>query len=106
MKLFDDLNTNNARHICTVLESGWLQENTRFPSAIDKIRELETPRLRAGPEVEPMFCHPTFTQHLNNVQLSEKGTAVFECKVEPSKDPSLRIGNRTDITGFILLCIE
>ena len=73
-------------------ESGWLQENTHHPTAIDKIRELETPKLRSQPELEAEYDHPTFTKHLNNIELTEKGTAVFECQVEPSKDPSLRIG--------------
>ena len=86
------------RLICTVFllctESGWLQENTQHPSAIAKIRALETPKVRGETEVEPVYDHPTFTRHLNNVQLTEKGTAVFECQVEPSRDPALHIGNQ------------
>ena len=86
-------------------ECGWLQENTHHPSAIDKIRELETPRMRSEPELETVYDHPTFTKHLNNIELTEKGTAVFECQVEPSKDPSLRIGKNQILGGstFILI---
>ena len=76
----------------TCSECGWLQESSHHPTAIDKIRQLETPRLRSEPELETVYDHPTFTKHLNNIELTEKGTAVFECQVEPSKDPSLRIG--------------
>ena len=53
---------------------------------------METPKERGLPDLEALYDHPTFTQHLNNVELSEKGRAVFECKVEPSKDPTLKIG--------------
>ena len=80
-------------------ECGWLQENTHHPSAIDKIRQLETPKLRSEPELETVYDHPTFTKHLNNIEITEKGTAVFECQVEPSKDPSLRIGKIRMFTG-------
>ena len=85
-----------------VLESGWLQGNTQHPGAIDKIRNLEAPKQRLQGEVEPSYDLPTFTQHLNNIEVLEKGTVVFECKVEPTKDPTMKIGNvlhRTNI-GF------
>ena len=84
-------------------ECSWLQETSHHPTAIDKIRQLETPKLRSEPELETVYDHPTFTKHLNNIELTEKGTAVFECQVEPSKDPSLTIGKiRLFSPGFSL----
>ena len=43
---------------------------------------------------------PTFTQHLNDLDVEEKGTAIFECKVEPTTDPAMKIGIL--LTFFIL----
>ena len=72
-------------------ESGWLQGKTQHPGALDKIRDLETPRAKVSdPEVK--YEHPTFTQHLRNLELPEKETAVLEARVEPAKDPTMKIG--------------
>ena len=75
-----------------LLESGWLQGNSQHPGAIDKIRNLEAPKQTLQGEIEPTFDLPTFTQHLNNIEVQEKGIAVFECRVEPAKDPTMKIG--------------
>ena len=74
------------------LESGWLQGNPQHPGAIEKIKDLEAPKLKADGNTEPTYDIPTFTQHLNNLEVCEKGTAVFECRVEPAKDPTMKIG--------------
>lgn len=73
------------------VESGWLQGGTQHPGAVDKIKELENPKVKVS-EPEVRFDHPTFTEHLNNVEIKEKETAVFQCKIEPSQDPTMKIG--------------
>lgn len=75
-----------------MIESDWLQLNTQHPMAIDKLKQLEAPKVKLDAYEETMYEHPTFTKHLNDLEISEHGTAVFECQVEPSKDPSMRIG--------------
>ena len=82
-----------------MLESSWLQEQTQHPSAVDKIRNLEAPKTIPYNEDEVNYGVPTFTSHLNNVEIFEHGTAVLECKVEPFKDPSLKIGK---IKNFLM----
>ena len=74
------------------LESGWLQGNTQHPGAIGKIQDLEAPKQRPLNTLDPIYDLPTFTQHLNNIEVKERSTAIFECKVEPVKDPSMKIG--------------
>ena len=39
-----------------------------------------------------VYTIPTFTQHLNDLDVKENGTAIFECKVEPTNDPAMKIG--------------
>ena len=58
---------------------------------MDKIKYLESPKNQAVNDVVADYDHPSITQHLNNIELSENETARFECRVEPSKDPSLQI---------------
>lgn len=41
---------------------------------------------------DTIYTIPTFTQHLNDLDVKENGTAIFECKVEPSSDPAMKIG--------------
>ena len=43
-------------------------------------------------EAEVKYDLPTFTDHLNNLSLKEKERAVFECKVQPAQDPTMKIG--------------
>ena len=77
-----------------MIESSWLQEKTQHPDAMTKIQELEAPKAKSDNELDAKFDHPTFTSHLNNIEVAEHGTAIFECKVEPFKDPTLKIGNK------------
>ena len=65
---------------------------TRHPGALDKIRDLESPRVKVSSDPEVNYDHPTFTAHLANLEVAEKGTAVLECRVEPAKDPTMKIG--------------
>ena len=81
------------RQICfCVIESEGLQLNPQHPMAIDKLKQLEAPKVKIDLEEETVYEHPTFTKHLNDLEVNEHGTAVFECHVEPSKDPSMKIG--------------
>ena len=73
-------------------ESGWLQGKTQHPAALDKIRDLESPRVARVSDPEVRYDLPTFTQHLCNLEVKEKGTAVLMCRVEPAKDPTMKIG--------------
>ena len=43
-------------------------------------------------EPDIKFDMPTFTEHLNNIEIKEKDQAVFQCKVEPTSDPTIKIG--------------
>ena len=49
----------------------------------------------SDPEVR--YDLPTFTQHLCNLEVKEKGTAVLMCRVEPAKDPTIKIGRIKEI---------
>lgn len=40
---------------------------------------------------EPVFEGPVFITHLNNIECLEGDNVRFECQVEPSKDPTLKI---------------
>lgn len=74
------------------LESGNLQSASIHPTALDKIRQLEAPRAAAQAEAMPEYDLPTFTEHLKNMEVEEKSTVILEAKVEPSKDPTMKIG--------------
>ena len=50
------------------------------------------------PEVK--YDLPTFTQHLRNLEVKEKGTAVLECRVEPAKDPTMKIGKTRNSKNY------
>ena len=76
--------------VCPV--SGGLQSTSLHPTALNKILHLEAPRVNTQQETAPTFGNPTFTQHLNNLEVVEKGSVVFEARVEPAKDPTMKIG--------------
>ena len=82
--------------VCPV--SGGLQSTSLHPTALDKIRHLEAPRVDPQQETAPTFGNPTFTQHLNNLEVAEKGTVVFEARVEPAKDPTMKIGKLPNLS--------
>lgn len=69
----------------------WLLGQTLHPEAIPKLQDLERAP-EARPEApEPIYELPMFITHLNNVECTEGDSVHFECNVEPSKDPTLRI---------------
>ncbi|XP_015783235.1 titin isoform X1 [Tetranychus urticae] len=78
---------------CTIKVEGreGLVLGTEHPESLQKIRELESVQVLRKEPVEPEFSAPVFITHLNNVELKEGETAHFECRVEPSKDNSLKI---------------
>ena len=65
---------------------------THNQQALDKINKLEAGKAPAAEAMEVEYDMPTFTTHLNNVDVKEKGTAVLQCKVEPLNDPTMKIG--------------
>lgn len=40
---------------------------------------------------EAAYEQPIFISHLNNLELKEGAAAHFECRVEPYRDPKLKI---------------
>lgn len=70
---------------------GGVLSGTQHESSWKKIQTIEAPKPSGPVAAEPQFPPPTFISHLNNVELKEGEKAHFECKVEPSKDPSLKI---------------
>ena len=74
-----------------VLEDGWLQGGSHHPSALTKIKDLEAPRSKEQ-EPEVVYEVPTFVEHLNDVEIDEGERAVFKCKVQPARDPTIKIG--------------
>ena len=65
---------------------------TLNPQAMDKIGKLEAPKAKITQDLEVVYDSPIFTEHLNNLTVKEKGTAVFQCKLQPSNDPTMKIG--------------
>uniref|UniRef100_A0A182WJ15 Ig-like domain-containing protein n=1 Tax=Anopheles minimus TaxID=112268 RepID=A0A182WJ15_9DIPT len=71
--------------------SHWLLGDTMHPSSVQKIQDLEAPRMNLRDVPEDQFESPVFVSHLNNVEIKEGENAHFECRVEPSKDPTMQI---------------
>lgn len=69
----------------------WLLGHTLHPDALPVIEQLEKPGEERPDAPEPTYDSPVVISHLNNVECTEGDTVHFECKVEPSKDPELRI---------------
>lgn len=62
------------------------------PDALKKLAELEQPQTEPVKTTEPTFEVPMFISHLNDVENREGDNAHFECRVEPSRDPTMKIG--------------
>lgn len=79
---------------CTlkISDSHWLISNTLHPESLSKIEDLEKPHVGRVEGPEPVFESPVFISHLNNWECKEGSDVHFECQVEPSKDPTLKIG--------------
>lgn len=76
----------------------WLISKPQHPEALPYIEALEEPKIERKDFVEPVFESPAFISHLNNVECKENDKVRFECRVEPAKDPTLKIGR------FLFMC--
>ncbi|XP_014485703.1 PREDICTED: titin [Dinoponera quadriceps] len=74
-----------------IADRHWLLGDTLHPDALPKIDALEQPPVSSIKEAEPVYEEPVFITHLNNVECVEGENAHFECNVEPSKDPTMKI---------------
>lgn len=72
-------------------DKDWLLGQSLHPDAIPKIEELERPQAPRPGLPEPTYELPMFISHLNNVECFEGDSVHFECNVEPSKDPTMKI---------------
>ncbi|XP_022243271.1 titin-like [Limulus polyphemus] len=64
---------------------------TQNPESLQKIQELEAYQAPEADLSDTVYESPVFITHLNNLELREDDSAYFECRVEPSKDPTLNI---------------
>ncbi|XP_044003588.1 titin isoform X2 [Aphidius gifuensis] len=64
---------------------------TFHPDAISKLNALEQSQHDSLECPEPEYDQPIFINHLNNVVSTEGENVHFECQVEPSKDPTMKI---------------
>lgn len=69
----------------------WLLGQSLHPDAIPKLEALEKPPEGRPEKAEPTYEVPLFISHVNNVECMEGDSAHFECNVEPSKDPTMKI---------------
>lgn len=78
---------------CTlkVHDKHWLLGETLHPDSLPRIGALEQPRGQKAEAPEPTYEVPVFITHLNNVVCKESENVHFECNVEPSKDPNMKI---------------
>ncbi|XP_031367951.1 titin isoform X4 [Apis dorsata] len=74
-----------------IVDRHWLLGDTLHPDALPKIDALEQPHVTTVEQPEPIYEVPVFITHLNNVECVEGDNAHFECNVEPSKDPTMKI---------------
>lgn len=78
---------------CTlkIEDKHWLLGQTLHPDAIPKLEALEAPKEGTQERPDATYDTPLFISHLNNVECTEGDSVHFECNVEPSKDPTMKI---------------
>ncbi|GLH07319.1 LOW QUALITY PROTEIN: Titin [Gryllus bimaculatus] len=78
---------------CTIKveDRHWLLGSSLRPEALPQIEALEQPKVFQTDAPEPVYESPVFITHLNNIECQEGESVHFECRVEPSKDPTLNI---------------
>lgn len=78
---------------CTlkIEDKHWLLGHSLHPGAIPKLEALERPAEDRPLAPEATYDMPIFISHLNNVECTEGDKSHFECQVEPSKDPTMKI---------------
>jgi titin len=69
-----------------------LQTDSFRPDAIPKIQELEAPAAAKAALPDAQYGPPVFVTHLNNIEVDEGDSSLFECTVEPWRDTKLEIG--------------
>lgn len=69
----------------------WLLGESLHPESLDRIGALEQPKPGKPESPEPVYETPVFISHLNNIICKEGDNIHFECNVEPSRDPTLKI---------------
>uniref|UniRef100_A0A1I8N5F2 Ig-like domain-containing protein n=2 Tax=Musca domestica TaxID=7370 RepID=A0A1I8N5F2_MUSDO len=69
----------------------WLQAESLHPDSLPRIGELEAPKPGRPEAAEPVYETPVFITHLNNIECKESDSGRFECNVEPSRDPTMKI---------------
>ncbi|XP_014204704.1 titin [Copidosoma floridanum] len=74
-----------------VVDKHWLLGDTLHPDALSKISALEQPSMDTQEKPEPTYEEPVFISHLNNIECTEGDNVHFECSVQPSKDPTMKI---------------
>lgn len=80
--------------------------DTTHQASWQKIKELESPKPLAPAAPELQFPPPSFSGHLDNIEVKEGEQVHFECLVDPAKDPTLKIEwflNGKPVTTGILL---
>ena len=83
---------------CFFTDRDWLIGDSMRPEALPRLAKFDEPRDSGrGEEQEPIYDLPVFISHLNDVENREGDAAHFECKVEPSKDPTMKIGEILNI---------
>lgn len=69
----------------------WLLGESLHPESLDRIGALEQPKPGKPESPEIVYETPVFITHLNNILCKEGDNIHFECNVEPSRDPTLKI---------------
>ncbi|XP_022670614.1 titin-like isoform X6 [Varroa destructor] len=86
--------SGEAISTCTVKVEGssGLLLGSLQPESLERIREMEAYQAPTPREIaEPVFEMPVFVSHINDLELTEGQHARFECRVEPAKDPTLKV---------------
>ncbi|GIY11090.1 titin, partial [Caerostris extrusa] len=64
---------------------------SQHPESLPRIQELESMQPTSVEQKDITYEQPIFISHLNNIELKEGEPAHFECRVEPYRDPTLKI---------------
>lgn len=87
----------STKYILFFLDRHWLVSKPQHPEALPYIEALEEPKIQKKDSPDLVFEIPVFISHLNNIQCTENENVRFECKVEPAKDPTLKIGKNLSV---------
>ena len=66
--------------------------DTLHPESLPRIQQLEEIFPAPPPEMEQDYGPPRFVTMLNNIEsMPENATAHFECRLEPARDPTVKV---------------